>query len=474
MITVVWFRQDLRVADQPLLQRAASLSQPVLGLYLLPDHWLHADADGMDRLGPAKSAFLLESLNDLQAQLAQRGLTLQCLRAEPVTLLSHWHARQPLQVITAAAQAPEEAAMIAALRQAGIRVIEEETQTLLAAEAVPWQGAFPATFSRFRRKVESRHGVPVTSPQGPPPSLSAAQPLPAPPFAEPAREVLAQRCQFWRCNSQDYFSLSGGEQAGLQWLEHYLFETRSVDHYKQTRNRLIGAHFSSRLSAFLAWGNLSVRRVWQRILDYDAMHGSNPGSEWLRVELLWREFYHWSLREHGARVFHFAGLNDEGPRWPEPASLLAREYWQRWCQANTGLPFIDANLRELMATGYASNRGRQNLASFWVHDMGLDWRRGARWFQHHLVDDDVASNWGNWAYIAGVGHDARGGRRFSPTRQCQHYDPEGEHLHYWLPALRALSARQCLSLHFTFGQDDPLPDYPAAMLPLPAADLKLA
>ena len=112
MITVVWFRQDLRVADQPLLQRAASLSQPVLGLYLLPDHWLHADADGMDRLGPAKSAFLLESLNNLQAQLAQRGLTLQCLRAEPVTLLSHWHARQPLQVITAAAQAPEEAAMI--------------------------------------------------------------------------------------------------------------------------------------------------------------------------------------------------------------------------------------------------------------------------------------------------------------------------------------------------------------------------
>jgi deoxyribodipyrimidine photo-lyase len=127
-----------------------------------------------------------------------------------------------------------------------------------------------------------------------------------------------------------------------------------------------------------------------------------------------------------------------------------------------------------MATGYASNRGRQNLASFWVNDMGLDWRRGARWFQHYLVDDDVASNWGNWAYIAGVGHDARGGRRFSPTRQCQQYDPRGEHLHYWLPALRGLSARQCLSLHFTFGQADPLPDYPAAMLPLPAADLKLA
>ncbi|MBL4571095.1 MAG: DASH family cryptochrome, partial [Alcanivorax sp.] len=249
---------------------------------------------------------------------------------------------------------------------------------------------------------------------------------------------------------------------------------RSVDHYKQTRSGLIGENFSSRLSAFLAWGNLSVRRVWQRILEYEASHGANPGSEWLRVELLWREFYHWSLREHGARVFHYAGLNDQAPRRPEPATSLAREYWQRWCQANTGLPFIDANLRELMATGYASNRGRQNLASFWVHDMGLDWRRGARWFQHYLVDDDVASNWGNWAYIAGVGHDARGGRRFSPTRQCQHYDPEGEHLHYWLPALRALSARQCLSLHFTFGQDDPLPDYPAAMLPLPAADLKLA
>jgi len=474
MISVVWFRQDLRVADQPLLHRAASLSQPVLGLYLLPDHWLQADADGMDRLGPAKSAFLLESLTGLQARLARDGLALQCLRAEPVALFRHWHARQPLQVITGAAQAPEEAAMIAALRQAGITVFEEETQTLLAADALPWQGPFPATFSRFRRKVDGRHGVPVVLPEGPPPSLTPAQPMPMPSFAEPARERLAKRCQHWRRNPQDYFSLGGGEQAGQQWLEHYLFETRSVDHYKQTRNRLIGAHFSSRLSAFLAWGNLSVRRVWQRILDYETRYGANPGSEWLRVELLWREFFHWSLREYGCRFFHYAGLNDEAPQRPEPASSLALEYWQRWCRAETGLPFIDANLRELMTTGYASNRGRQNLASFWVHDMGLDWRRGARWFQHHLVDDDVASNWGNWAYIAGVGHDARGGRRFSPTRQYQHYDPQGEHLHYWLPALRALSARQCLSLHFTFGQDDPLPDYPAAMLPLPAADLKLA
>ncbi len=474
MTTVVWFRQDLRVADQPLLHRAASLSQPVLGLYLLPDHWLQADADGMDRLGPAKSAFLLESLDDLQARLAQLGVVLQCLRADPVALLTHWQAHQPLTVITAAAQAPEELAIISALRQSGIRIVEEETQTLLAADALPWEGPFPATFSRFRRKVDRRGGVAVTALEGAAPPLNAARPLPPLAGAEPAREILAQRCQHWQRHRRDYFSLSGGEQAGQQWLEHYLFETRSVDHYKQTRNRLIGDHFSSRLSAYLAWGNLSVRRVWQRILDYEARHGPGAGSEWLRVELLWREFFHWSLREHGARVFRRRGLNDHEPSPTLPTSAFADEYWQRWCRAETGLPFIDANLREMVATGYVSNRGRQNLASFWVHDMGLDWRRGARWFQHHLVDDDVASNWGNWAYIAGVGHDARGGRRFSSTRQCQQYDPEAAYLHYWLPALRGLSARRCLSLHFSFGQAAALPDYPAAMLPLPAGDLRVS
>ncbi|MDX1804008.1 MAG: DASH family cryptochrome [Alcanivorax sp.] len=469
MITVVWFRQDLRVHDQPLLQHAAVLGEPVLPLYLLPERWLSPGEEGQDRLGPAKSCFLVESVQALAQSLHEHGLTLVTARGQPSSLLAHWQGQVPLQVVTAQADAPEEMADIAALRQAGIRVHEVQTRTLLCSDSLPWSSDFPDTFSRFRRRLEVDGGPAIAMPEGAPPALTAAAPLPLPAATESALVPLQQRSRHWLRNHRDYFSLPGGEPVARRWLEQYLFTDRHIAHYKATRNQLIGGGFSSRLSAALAWGCLSVRRVWHEILEYERRHGASEHSYWLRFELLWREFFHWSLREHGTAVFRYQGLS-HSPDFPPPGVECHQEYWQRWCQGRTGLPFIDANLRELMATGYLSNRGRQNLASFFVHDMGLDWRRGARWFEHHLVDHDVASNWGNWAYIAGKGHDARGGRRFSPTRQWLRHDPDAAHLHHWLPALRGLGVAQCLALHFSAGQPDPLADYPAAMLALPATD----
>ncbi|WP_162136909.1 DASH family cryptochrome [Alcanivorax hongdengensis] len=469
MITVIWFRQDLRVQDQPLLRRAAALGAPVLTLYVLPERWLAAGEEGFDRLGPAKSCFLLESVQALADGLNALGLTLVTACGGPASLLAHWQAQAPLQVVTAEADAPEEQAGLAALRRAGIPVHEVASRTLLCGDTRPGASSLCGSFSRFRRRVEADGGPPVAQPEGPPPALAAAAPLPLPAGTESALAPLQQRCRHWLRNHRDYFSLPGGEPVARRWLEQYLFSDRHIAHYNATRNQLIGSGFSSRLSAALAWGCLSVRRVWHAILEYERRHGASEHSYWLRFELLWREFFHWSLREHGTAVFRYQGLSPS-PDFPPLEEACHQGYWQRWCQARTGLPFIDANLRELMATGYLSNRGRQNLASFFVHDMGLDWRRGARWFEHHLVDHDVASNWGNWAYIAGKGHDARGGRRFSPTRQWWRHDPHAAHLHHWLPPLRRLTPEQCLALHFSAGQPDPLADYPAAMLALPAAD----
>jgi deoxyribodipyrimidine photo-lyase len=99
---------------------------------------------------------------------------------------------------------------------------------------------------------------------------------------------------------------------------------------------------------------------------------------------------------------------------------------------NTGNRFIDANMRELLLTGFMSNRGRQNVASYFVHELGLDWRLGAQYFEEALVDYDVYSNWGNWAYLAGVGNDPRANRRFNITRQADMYDPAGSYQKLWL------------------------------------------
>ena len=198
---------------------------------------------------------------------------------------------------------------------------------------------------------------------------------------------------------------------------------------------------------------------------------ANKSTYWVAFELLWRDYYRFFSLKHGARMFHAAGTRGErgrrggpaapgrGPRPPGPARRGApqrrppppaaaapagqRQPWvpggelfDAWREGRTGMPLVDANMRELAATGFMSNRGRQNVASYLVHDLGVDWRRGGDWFEHLLVDYDVASNWGNWVAAAGL----TGGRvnRFNVTKQSHDYDPDGDYVRHWLPELRGI------------------------------------
>jgi deoxyribodipyrimidine photo-lyase len=112
----------------------------------------------------------------------------------------------------------------------------------------------------------------------------------------------------------------------------------------------------------------------------------------------------------------------------------------KWTDGLTGIPFIDANMRELNLTGFMSNRGRQNVASFLVNDLGIDWRWGAAYFESMLIDYDVCSNWGNWMYIAGVGNDPRENRYFNILRQANNYDPKGDYIRQWIPEISQIPA----------------------------------
>src|SRR5690606_25977707 len=114
------------------------------------------------------------------------------------------------------------------------------------------------------------------------------------------------------------------------------------------------------------------------------------------------------------------------------------ELFSRWADGKTGIPFIDANMKELALTGFMSNRGRQNVASFLVNDLKLNWQLGAEWFEAHLIDYDPSSNWGNWNYIAGVGNDPRQDRVFNIINQAKRYDPEGTYVKTWLPELESV------------------------------------
>ena len=218
--------------------------------------------------------------------------------------------------------------------------------------------------------------------------------------------------------------IHGGEIAALAHLEQYL--ARGLLHsYKRTRNGLMGLDYSAKWSPWLATGALSARQALAKLRACEAAPGASDGSYWLWFELLWRDYFRFLHLQHGRTLYRAQGLGPVRTTPHDSARFAA------WCAGQTGQPLVDAGMRELAATGYLSNRLRQITASYLIHDLQCDWRAGAAWFEHQLLDYDVYSNQGNWLYIAGRGTDPRGGRRFDPVQQARAYDPQGAYQDLW-------------------------------------------
>jgi deoxyribodipyrimidine photo-lyase len=190
---------------------------------------------------------------------------------------------------------------------------------------------------------------------------------------------------------------------------------------------LLGADYSSKFSPWLANGSLSPKTIYWELKQFEREITSNQSTYWLFFELLWRDFFRYVSLKFGSRLFLKNGLKDEERRF-----YFNKNNFEHWRTGNTGEPFVDANMRELLHSGYMSNRGRQNVASYLVHDMGLDWRAGAAWFESQLIDYDPCSNYGNWLYVSGLGNDPRPNRKFNVQRQANMYDLEGKYVETWL------------------------------------------
>jgi deoxyribodipyrimidine photo-lyase len=245
-----------------------------------------------------------------------------------------------------------------------------------------------------------------------------------------------------------------------------LWETDFIKTYKETRNEMLGGDYSSKFSPWLAQGCLSPKIIYHELRKYEAERGANKSTYWLIFELMWRDFFRLMGKKHGNNIFRKGGTKEaKDLYWSEDRNLL-----EIWTNGRTGVPFIDANMRELNQTGFMSNRGRQNVASFLVHDLKLNWQMGAEYFESLLIDYDPCSNWGNWNYLAGVGSDPRENRYFNILTQAKRYDPDGTFVKYWLPELieipfskvhqpDLLSFEEQNDFHVKLGAD-----YPKAMI----------
>lgn len=430
---VFWFRNDLRLHDNPALVQAIALAERrstwLLPVFVQGSALQDSSPWGFVRASDHRRAWTAMAVQDVAEQLTALGSQLLPLAGAPSQVLAD--CLQALGASTLVCEeiaAPEEMAQIQALRQRGLEVHTVWQSSLMAPESLPFAPAdVPDVFSAFRRAVE-RHGC---APAEPLPAVTRMPPLPPQGLpvspAEAGAGVCAPLCDPRSAFPWAQAEFHGGERAALAHLARYC--SRGLPHsYKATRNGLCGPDYSTKWSPWLATGALSARQAWAAIAAFEAQQGASESTYWIQLELLWRDHFRWLHLKHGARMYWRRGLSDA------PLAPLRHDArrLQRWCSGQTGQPLIDAGMRELLATGYSSNRLRQNLASFLIHDLGCDWRAGAAWFESQLIDYDVYNNQGNWLYLSGRGTDPRGSRRFNPDKQAQDYDADGAFRRLWL------------------------------------------
>lgn len=437
---LVWFREDLRLHDHEPLTEALRSAESVVPVYCLdPRLWRETDF-GWAKTGPRRIQFLLESLEDLRRQLQALGSNLVFCLQKPELALPALAAQLGADTVYATGYATTEE--IAAQRRVREKLAEVGADlklsyghTLLHPADLPFsREQLPDIFTQFRKAVESRTRIRPTlpHPQVMPPLPSGLEVGVLPSLTDLGMQIPQSR--------EGDYQVKGGETAGLAHWKQYL-EERRPSSYKETRNGLLGMGYSSKLSAWLALGCLSPRRVYEDLKQYEAEYGANDSTYWLVFELLWRDYFHFVAMKFGSRLFRPGGLKDyDNRRLRRDADRL-----QGWMEGRTGQPFVDACMRQLVQTGFMSNRGRQNVASYLVHDLGQDWIVGAAFFEHHLIDYDPASNWANWCYVAGVGNDPRENRKFNVDKQARDYDPDGSFRQFYLPGFRLQGQLSLLS-----------------------------
>ncbi len=435
MKTVIyWFRNDLRLLDSPALTQACNDATQVLPVYVHDPDYDVTTRWGFARTGQHRRNFLAAGLADLAGQLAAHGSRLVELhgRAQDVlpALAREINAQR---IVCEAIAAPDEEAAVAALGVGGLLLDPVWQSSMLEPALLPFGASqLPDVFTAFRQTVERAKLVPL-APLPLPHGLSgilwksAGQTaLQAPPndLQNSVMAVPDPRSSF----PYHLATFAGGEAAALKHLARY-FEGDLVSSYKATRNGLSGTDYSSKFSPWLASGALSARTLYAALKQFEARHGANDGTYWLWFELLWRDYFRLLHLQHGRKLYGQRGLAPQ--HMPLPQTTHKPGAFTRWCKGETGEPLVDAGMRELADTGYLSNRLRQVVASFLIHDLACDWRAGAAWFESQLIDYDVYSNQGNWLYIAGRGTDPRGGRRFNPQKQARDYDPDGTYRKLW-------------------------------------------
>ena len=425
--TIVWFKTDLRLHDNETIIKAIAQSDKIIPVYCFDDTEYVTTEFGFKKTGSFRTHFLLESLIDLDKNLRELGSGLLILKGkseiEIPNIVQQYKATKVFskkEVSYQEKQTEEKVREVLFKLKCELKTFS--TSTLYHAEDLPFSiKDIPDVFTNFRKKTEKDASI-RTAFEAPYQIKSPEIPV----LNLPTLDELG--LEFTPIDSRAAIHFRGGETEAIKRLNHYFFESKCISNYKETRNGMVGADYSSKFSAWLALGCISPRFINDELKKYELQFGANQSTYWMIFELLWRDYFRFMMKKYNAKFFQQAGIQDKGM----PINEHNTQELQKWIHGETDIDFVDANMIELKHTGFMSNRGRQNVASYLCNDLKLDWRYGAAYFEQQLIDYDVCSNWGNWAYLAGVGNDPRGNRYFNIEKQAADYDKDKKYRNLWL------------------------------------------
>ena len=414
---LVWFRNDLRVHDNEILLEAIRKADKILPVYCFDPFYFTKTASGAPKTGNLRARFLLESVADLRQNLQSHGAELIIRIGNPAEILPQlaeeyhvsevYHHREVAHEETAISERVE-----AALWKIKLNLKHFIGHTLYHKEDLPFPiKDIPDSFATFKKKIERdsdvrpcadtpQHiSIPAITDAGELPTLAALG------LDEPVDDA--------RSN----FRFTGGETTALQQLELYFSNINTTSAQKNTKHG--SANIASNLSPWINLGCISLRQVYWEVVKHQGHNNA------LIIELLWRDYFRFMFKKHGQKFI--ATKNDD-----DKLAINQDELFEQWKNGQTGVPLVDAIMHELNATGYINNHSRQIAAGFLVNTLNVEWTKGAAYFEEKLIDYSPASNWGNWAFIAGISSDPKDNRYFN-TAKALELETNSDYITTWLP-----------------------------------------
>jgi len=420
--SIYWFRKNLRLRDNPSLFNAIKDNDEIIFIYIIDLQTYNPNGLDIDEIGDFRKKFIMESVLDLEKNLKSKKIYLHIFEGDKFKILEEIRSSHGIDTIYCSKEVgwyeeEDEKKLI----NKNFELIMSEDPHLIEESELPFnQDDLPLIFTPFRKKVEKNSKI-----------RNEVRELPIVNKAIVNTELkFLSKIEVNNIinHSNTAYPFEGGEKNALERLKSYLWESHNIAKYKETRNGLIGTEYSSKFSAYLSTGSISPVTIYHEIKKFEREVKKNSSTYWLIFELMWREFFRYVAKKGKKNIFMINGIN---------GNIFNRNFnsdinlFKKWCDGKTGQEFIDANMVELNSTGFMSNRGRQNVASYLINELDLNWTWGAAYFESKLIDYDVASNWCNWMYMAGVGNNVRNWA-FNPSKQSEMYDKAGKFRSLWL------------------------------------------